>query len=232
MFSGTKDASLKDRVTDGKLFENWRLNIRKIYGDVKVHDGFYLASQDFWNNFFGRITPHLNTAKPVLIQITGHSLGGALAHLAGLHVKAQMHKHFKMPKEFVNLELVTFGGACTFGVMTYEKIESIIGKENAINIYCRSDWAVGASQIAGLENPGYNLILQNPTFWPGSRYKHAHQIIRYVPTIREWQNRGLLIFDKARDPSRCTKPKWSSLMSSYAQATILRLPLNHPQSAV
>ena len=166
--------------------------------DVKVHDGFYLAIQDFWNNFFTRITPHLNTKKPVLIQITGHSLGGALAHLAGLHVKAQMHKHFKMPKEFVNLQLVVFGGACTYGVSTYRKIQNIIGEGNAINIHSRSDWAVGTSQHAGFQNLGFHLILQNPTLCPVRRNAHAHQIIRYVPAIKEWKNKGLLIFDSLK----------------------------------
>ena len=129
-------------------------------GRARVPDEFFWANQNFLDNFSVPIMPFIDKLKPVRFQVTGYGFGGSIAHLVSLHIKTLMFAHLEMPKEHIQLQLVTFGGSCTYNANDCKRIESIIGQENTINIYSEDDQRVQISQSLGLCNPGYQLILE------------------------------------------------------------------------
>jgi triacylglycerol lipase len=74
-FRGTEPRSLQDWITDAST--------ELISGPLggKVHAGFYDALANVWQ-LLDRYVRHLQSQRPRMLLVTGHSLGGALAALA------------------------------------------------------------------------------------------------------------------------------------------------------
>ena len=96
-FRGTEGTKIDDWATDARIFkETWTDN--NPLGEV--HKGFYRALESVWDE----ITAELNLLRTnnQSVWITGHSLGGALAVLAGATLSLQQ------PEKSVN-GIYTFG---------------------------------------------------------------------------------------------------------------------------
>ncbi len=83
-FRGTEPGILKDWITDAKITKSvW--TPEKYIGEV--HDGFYEALSSVWDHIKAELDRLRNNNQT--IWITGHSLGGALAVLAGATLRLQ-----------------------------------------------------------------------------------------------------------------------------------------------
>lgn len=79
-FRGTE--SLEDFVTDAKFFRR-RTDWPVSWGTIKIHDGFLSAYESIIAELHDALAKFVG--KPIFI--TGHSLGGALAHLCAYDLK-------------------------------------------------------------------------------------------------------------------------------------------------
>jgi triacylglycerol lipase len=105
IFRGRRDTIFSFRGTVVNNFINWNVDLRiwfKTLGKtIKVHQGFYQALDSIWSG----LVSYIDKKRYHRVWLTGHSLGGALALLAGI----RMFREFETESKELISGIYTFG---------------------------------------------------------------------------------------------------------------------------
>ena len=162
-FRGTQPGSLNDLIAD--IFF-----LPRSEGQATVHGGFQGEINKLWEQIAADLnTLTTNKKAPVPVWVTGHSLGGAMATLAGMRFKFE--------------EVVTFG-------------EPMLGRNLSLNFlakkhkrYVNGNDPVTTLPKLGVKHHGTEIRLTNGDGKTDWRYDHA--IIYYAHNLDERRNLGL-----------------------------------------
>lgn len=129
---------------------------------VEVHKGFKLAGKDFMSKVFNLLKPYIEIGFDIFFDISGHSLGGALASQMAYHIKKRLAKAYQIPPEQIGMQVVTFAAAGYFSEEDLEKVTRVTDAANTmVHFYRHNDLARELTDLAGYKNPGNWVYLDN-----------------------------------------------------------------------
>ncbi len=124
LFDYMKDAEMILTSSDGLLPEGG-----------KIHSGFYSLFKDSWDSVYEILKGHANDQKLEIkdfkINLTGHSMGGAIANIAALCLSVREGAE--------DLHVATFASPRVFDSSAAEVYEECLGK-NTIRVVNQSDF--------------------------------------------------------------------------------------------
>jgi hypothetical protein len=129
---------------------------------VALHMGFEKAGKDFNDKLFENIKLHYIPGQPIHIDLTGHSMGGALAAQSAYHIKDRLYKVLDIPNDMVHVKIVLFAAAGSFKIPYLDKVCDVIGADQRmVTFYRPSDFARELTKFAGYANPGHDIELDD-----------------------------------------------------------------------
>ena len=156
---GSKNGSNEDELvlvfSGSNSEEDWRHNliIFKKHGEsdeglglgLRMHTGIHDALNDSLKEFGTKLAYWIDDYKASVkgskrklkVTTTGHSLGGALALLAGYHLKHAIAPALSSAAD-VNVKVINFAAPPIFNKTSAEAVEKELGRENIIRV-----WTVG-----------------------------------------------------------------------------------------
>lgn len=127
---------------------------------VDVHAGFKAAGKQMMEQLFDKLRPYIDTEQPLHFDLTGHSLGGALASHMAYHIMKRLAKVYAMPGQLVSVKLITFGAAGCFLEEDLPKVAKVTNApETTVHFYRHHDLARELTEIAGFVNPGLRVFI-------------------------------------------------------------------------
>jgi hypothetical protein len=157
--------------------------------EVTVHLGFKKANKDFLSRMFEAMQPYVKKDKPIVFDITGHSMGGALASHAAYYIMKKFAAFLNRPADQVAVEVVLFGAAGFFEIEDLKKASDVINADNSmVTFYRPSDYARELTRYAGFANPGYYVYFENYVQTVGTLLEFILNFLRLeesFPAIRE-----------------------------------------------
>jgi hypothetical protein len=120
----------------------------RIAEGLRAHGGFVKAFEESlqeagyklrqWIEWYAE-TRNNETKNTILhIDVTGHSLGGALALMSGVYIKQHIMPYFEKLKKkniTLNLRLYTFASPPVFENASAKKVDQLIGRSNIIRVW-------------------------------------------------------------------------------------------------
>lgn len=157
---------------------------------VAFHSGFVNAGQDFMEKLFNSIQHHYKPGKPVFFELTGHSMGGAMAAQAAYYIKDRLHKILDIPADQVVTKVILFAAAGGFKKDYLHVADKVIEAERSmVSFYRPHDFARELARIAGYANPGHEIELKDFVKTKRSLLDYAQDIIQLDETPEEIQGK-------------------------------------------
>ncbi len=126
--------------------------------EIEVISGFQRAGEEFIAKFIEATEPYLKEGD-IDIQLSGHSLGGALAVQLGYYINMKLGKHFNCK---VDWAVVTIGGAGFFNIEDNADVSEILDAPNRmLHFYRNNDFSRELTAFVGYRNPGTLILLEN-----------------------------------------------------------------------
>lgn len=157
---------------------------------VDVHAGFKAAGKQMMEQLFEKLRPYIDTEKDLHFNLTGHSLGGALASHMAYHIMKRLAKAYAMPQQQVHIKLITFGAAGCFLEEDLAKVAKVTAAdETTVHFYRHHDLARELTELVGFMNPGLRVFIADFVSSDGTLAEYIHNMAHFQESPHDIANR-------------------------------------------